>query len=72
VRQYVDNADTPDFIRRAISLNPMVQLLDLYRWVFLGTPVDLLRTAELIGIIVLVLVFGFRFFRVRELTYGRA
>jgi teichoic acid transport system permease protein len=72
VRQYVDNANTPGFIRRAISLNPMVQLLDLYRWVFLGTPVDLLRTAELVGIVALTLIFGFRFFRVRELMYGRA
>lgn len=72
VRQYLDREGTPDVIKRMISLNPMVQLLDLYRWVFLGTPVDLLRTAEFVGIAVVLLIFGFRFFRVSELAYGRS
>lgn len=72
VRRYIDDVGTPAMIRRAIGLNPMVQLLDLYRWVFLGTPVDLFRVSEMIGIVVLLLIFGFRFFRVRELAYGRA
>ena len=50
----------------------MVQIVDLYRWIFIGTPLDLLRTVELGGVIALTLVFGFRYFRVHELAYGRA
>ncbi len=59
-------------VSRLISLNPMVQILDLYRWVFLGGPVDLSRTLQFVGLTAFLLVFGFRFFRVKELAYGRA
>lgn len=72
VRQYIDSADAPAIVRRVVSLNPMVQILDIYRWVFLGTDVDLLRVAELVGVALLALVVGFRYFRVHELAYGRA
>ncbi|MEP4651438.1 MAG: ABC transporter permease, partial [Ilumatobacter sp.] len=72
VRQYIDDAEAPGLISRIVSLNPMVQILDLYRWVFLGEPVSLWRVAEFIALTALVLVFGFRFFRVKELAYGRA
>ncbi len=72
VRRYVEDSDAPGIIGRIVSLNPMVQILDLYRWVFLGTPVDLVNTAQFAVITVLLVVFGFRFFRVRELAYGRA
>ncbi len=71
VRQYITDADAPWWITRVVSLNPMVQILDLYRWVFLGTPVDLVRTAELVAATALIVVFGFRFFRAHELRYGR-
>jgi teichoic acid transport system permease protein len=72
VDQYIDDTEAPWLIRRVVSLNPMVQIVDLYRWIFIGTPLDLLRTVELGGVIALTLVFGFRYFRVHELAYGRA
>lgn len=72
VRRYLENEGAYPLIRRAIELNPMVQILDLYRWAFLGTPVELFRLVELLVIVVAMLVFGFRFFRARELAYGRA
>ncbi len=71
VRKYLENEGAYPLIRRAIELNPMVQILDLYRWAFLGTPVELFRLVELLVIVVVMLVFGFRFFRARELAYGR-
>jgi teichoic acid transport system permease protein len=71
VRQYLENEGAYPLIRRAIELNPMVQILDLYRWAFLGSPVELFRLVELLIIVVAMLVFGFRFFRARELAYGR-
>ena len=70
VRQYLEGES--GLIRRIVSLNPLVQLLDLYRWVFLGTPVDLVRVTELVVITAIGLVVAFRFFRVNELAYGRA
>jgi teichoic acid transport system permease protein len=72
VRQYIDNSDAPGIVSRVVSLNPMVQILDLYRWVFLGGTVDLWHTAQFLLITALLIVFGFRFFRVKELAYGRA
>jgi len=72
VTQYIYDADAPKWVSRIVALNPMVQILDLYRWVFLGNPVDPLRTSELVVASVLLLVFGFRFFRAHELRYGRA
>ena len=69
---YLDKDGTHPIIHRIVTLNPMVSLLDLYRWVFLDTTIDVVRTAEMIGIVGLVLVFGFSFFRGRELLYGRS
>ncbi len=71
VRQYLYNEDANPTIQRIIGLNPMVQILDLYRWAFLGTPVDLARITETLVIIAATLIFGFRFFRAHELVYGR-
>jgi hypothetical protein len=48
-----------------------VQILNLYRWAFMGTAIDPLRLAESVLISVALLIFGFRFFRANELEYGR-
>ena len=72
VRRFLGDSNAPGLISRAIALNPMVQLLDLYRWAYLGTTVDASRLVQLVLTVLLVLVFGFRFFRVKELAYGRA
>ena len=55
-----------------IRLNPLIGIIDMYRYVFLGLPVydgDLIK-----GIVgsVSLLVFGFWYFRTAESRYGRA
>ena len=71
IRQYLD-VDSNVWLRRCIEWNPLVAVLDLYRAVILGTPVDWTATTRLCLLTVVLLVFGFRFFRARELEYGRA
>jgi len=55
-----------------ISLNPVMRIIDLYRWVFLGTAVDVGATAKTTLISLGILWFGFRYFRAAEWRYGRA
>jgi teichoic acid transport system permease protein len=55
-----------------IRLNPLIGIIDMYRYVFLGLPVydgDLIK-----GVVgaVGVLIFGFWYFRSAEARYGRA
>jgi teichoic acid transport system permease protein len=69
IEQYLDSSHT--WLTTFVAWNPMVRLLDMYRWVFLGLPVDLtglVRTMLLCGV---VLVVGFRFFVAAEHRYGR-
>jgi teichoic acid transport system permease protein len=58
--------------RSVISLNPVMRIIDLYRWVFLGTAVDVGATAKTTLISLAILWFGFRYFRAAEWRYGRA
>lgn len=60
-----------ELIRTFVTWNPMVRILDLYRWVFLGMPLDLSGVVIAVGIAGAVLVFGFMFFRGAEWRYGR-
>jgi teichoic acid transport system permease protein len=55
-----------------LSANPLLRIIDLYRWVFLGTEIDVGETAKTVVIAVLILWFGFRYFRAAEWRYGRA
>jgi teichoic acid transport system permease protein len=55
-----------------ISLNPIMRIIDLYRWVFLGTPFDGRQTGMTLLIAAGILWFGFRYFRAVEWRYGRA
>jgi teichoic acid transport system permease protein len=71
IRTYLGDGVNPA-IKQMISWNPLVGLLDLYRAVFLGTPVDVGVTLRLVVFSVVILLFGFRFFRAHELDYGRA
>jgi teichoic acid transport system permease protein len=59
------------WVHGIIVYNPIVRILELYRWVFLGTPVDLTELVRSTLIIVALLVFGFRYFRAVEYRYGR-
>jgi teichoic acid transport system permease protein len=55
-----------------ISLNPVMRIIDLYRWAFLGTSFDMGATVKTALISVGILWFGFRYFRAAEWRYGRA
>ena len=71
-RLLADNLSSAGWAARLVSLNPVLRVIELYRWVFLGTPLDIggiLRTAALAA---LVLWFGFRYFRAAEWRYGRS
>jgi len=67
------NADNEgqDLLRTVIAWNPMVRILDLYRWVFLGLPLDLASVAGTVVFCAAFLVVGFAFFRGAEWRYGR-
>ena len=55
-----------------IRLNPLIGIIDMYRYVFMGMPVydgDLIK--GLVGSIS-ILVFGFWYFRKAEARYGRS
>ncbi|MGD2059887.1 MAG: ABC transporter permease, partial [Acidimicrobiia bacterium] len=59
-------------VQTLIELNPIARIIEMYRWVFLGTSYDwggMLTTALLAAAI---LWFAFRFFRAAEWRYGRA
>lgn len=58
--------------KSVLSLNPLLRIIDLYRWAFLGTDFDVGGTVKTILISAGVLWFGFRYFRAAEWRYGRA
>jgi teichoic acid transport system permease protein len=70
--RYLTDEKAGGLITTAASLNPMVGVIDLYRWVFLGTPVAFDALWRLLVIAALMLWFGFSFFRSAESKYGRA
>lgn len=72
VQTFIEGTDSHGRLSRLVGLNPLVQILDLYRWAFMGNPVDPVRLLESVTISLLLLVFGFRYFRTNELQYGRA
>jgi teichoic acid transport system permease protein len=61
----------PGWLRRLVVWNPIVRILDLYRWAFMGTPIDVANTVTALLISAALLVFGFRFFVAAEHRYGR-
>jgi teichoic acid transport system permease protein len=65
-------ADVPPLLLQIVRLNPIVPILNMYRWVFLGDPVALDDMAYAIVASGGLLAFGFWFFRAAELRYGRA
>jgi teichoic acid transport system permease protein len=69
---YLTGDRVPDILRTVINLNPMVVVLEMYRWVFLGMGVEMDRLVALIIGTLITLVAGFLFFRGNESRYGRA
>jgi teichoic acid transport system permease protein len=71
VDQFLATDSEYPLVGRLIALNPLVQILDLYRWALMGTTINPARVVECAVISGLLLVFGFRFFRANELSYGQ-
>jgi len=55
-----------------LSLNPIMRIIELYRWAFLGTAYDWGRLGLTVVVTGVILLFSFRFFRAAEWRYGRA
>lgn len=70
--RYLTDEKTGGLITTVVGLNPLVGVIDLYRWVFLGTPVSFDELWKLLAISALMLWFGFSYFRSAESKYGRA
>ncbi|MGB8362638.1 MAG: ABC transporter permease [Acidimicrobiia bacterium] len=54
------------------SLNPVMRIIELYRWVFLGTTYDWGGLWVTVVMAAAISWFAFRFFRAAEWRYGRA
>jgi teichoic acid transport system permease protein len=54
------------------SLNPISRIIELYRWMFLGTTYDWGGLWATVVLAAAILWFSFRFFRAAEWRYGRA
>jgi teichoic acid transport system permease protein len=70
IRAYAETG--PAWVQTFVRWNPMVEVVELYRWVFLGSAVDGGGLLRLVVVASVLLVVGFRFFRAAELRYGRA
>ena len=69
--QFLGNAQS-GWLATLIRANPLVAVLDLYRWVFLGTGVTPGELFRLVVTTAVLLVFGFYYFRSAESRYGLA
>ncbi len=69
---YLTDEKAGGAIATIVRLNPLVGILDLYRWVFMGTPVTFDELWKLLVISGFLLTFGFWYFRSAESKYGRA
>ena len=58
-------------MRAVVTYNPMVQLIELYRWAIMGTGISVRMATIAVIEAIALLVFGYRFFRVAEHRYGR-
>jgi len=73
IERYVNDSDSiSGWMRAIISYNPMLRIIDLYRWAFLGTPINVHATWVAVAISIGLLIFGFRYFRAAEWRYGRS
>ncbi|MBA2336428.1 MAG: ABC transporter permease [Acidimicrobiia bacterium] len=55
-----------------IANNPLAAILDMYRWVFMGLPLEPGKVLLTTGVALVLLTVGFVFFRGAEWRYGRA
>lgn len=71
IDRYVTSDRAGPVLRELIQLNPLVGLLDLYRWVFLDWSFTQTELVRVLVAAVVLLVFGFWYFRTAETRYGR-
>jgi teichoic acid transport system permease protein len=69
IRSFVKE-DTPQLVKVFIDWNPLINILEMYRWALLGTSVDPRGIVNTVIVALVLLVFGFRFFRAGEPRYG--
>lgn len=72
IERILESEGAPNWVVTLVAANPLVTILGLYRWAYLGTPVDLAQVALTVAVSAALLVFGFRYFRAAEARYGRA
>ena len=70
--RYLTSDKTGDLIPRLIALNPLVGIINLYRWALMGTPLVAGDVVKVLVISGLILMSGFWYFRLAESRYGRA
>lgn len=71
IERLIPSDGSGSWINALVSWNPLLRIIELYRWVFLGTPVDAAHFVQITVMAVLLLWFGFRYFRAVEWRYGR-
>jgi teichoic acid transport system permease protein len=59
------------WVHTFVVWNPIVHLLDMYRWIFLGQAIAVGDVVRTVLVSAIVLVLGFRFFVAAEHRYGR-
>ena len=60
----------PPMARTILRLNPLAQMINLYRWIFLGESIVVADVLQTTLLSVALLWFGFRYFRAAEWRYG--
>lgn len=72
LERILSGLDGRPWLVTVFSLNPLARIIDLYRWVLLGTTFTGGYLIAAAAIPFLVLWFGFRYFKAVEWRYGRA
>jgi teichoic acid transport system permease protein len=72
IERLLDSLDGYPLAKTIAGLNPIMRIVEFYRWVFLGTPLDFTTLWVTVAMAVGILIFGFRYFRAAEWRYGRA
>ncbi len=68
----LDRLQGKGWIGTLAGFNPLARIIDLYRWLFLGTELAGDHLVMAVAIPFVILWFGFRYFKAAELRYGRA
>ena len=72
LERFISGDGAPPIVRTLINLNPLLAIIELYRWVILGTDLDSRHLVVVLVASSIVLVSGFSYFRRAEHRYGRA